>query len=84
MLFTYLTENFLVNLIPPQTEVKIGEMLRQQIVQQEHLKIDTARTTAVNAFYTQIHFKSDDKVCIWVVKSDELNAFALPGGNIFV
>lgn len=84
VLFTYLTENFLVNLIPPQTEVKIGEMLRQQIVQQEHLKIDTARTTAVNAFYTQIHFKSDDKVCIWVVKSDELNAFALPGGNIFV
>jgi Zn-dependent protease with chaperone function len=84
MLIIPLLGNLIVNLFPIKTEIKIGEALKKQVFAQEHLVIDSTKTIAVNAFFKHVKIESDYPIKITVVQSDQLNAFALPGGNIVV
>jgi len=74
----------IIYLFPKKTEIEFGEMLKKQVFAEQHLVIDSAKTKALNTFYSQVKTDVDYKIQISVVKSDVLNAFALPGGNIVI
>lgn len=46
--------------------------------------IDKKRTAYLNEFFQQLKFSSKYQIQITVVKSDVVNAFAMPGGHIVV
>ena len=48
------------------------------------LKVDSAKTQIINAFYRELRYNTSYPVEISVVESKEVNAFAIPGGNIVV
>lgn len=67
---------------PKEYEISMGKRLYESVLQGE--AIDTAKTEAINHFFSQIKTGGDYPVQITVVKSDVVNAFALPGGGIVV
>ena len=69
-----------------EKEMQIGRQLALEIEQQEKLVTDPVITEYVNRVGQNIVLHSDAKVpfTIKVIDSDEVNAFALPGGFFFV
>ncbi|CAN5834395.1 hypothetical protein BH20ACI4_BH20ACI4_20240 [soil metagenome] len=69
-----------------ETEMKIGRQLSLQVEQQAKLVDDPIITEYVNRVGQNIVLHSDAKVpfTIKVIDSDEVNAFALPGGFFYV
>lgn len=67
-------------------EIKIGRQLALQVEQQAKMVDDALITEYVNRVGQNIVLHSDAKVpfTIKVIDSDEVNAFALPGGFFFV
>lgn len=67
-------------------EIRIGRQLAMQVEQQAKMVEDPIITEYVNRVGQNIVLHSDAKVpfTIKVVDSDEVNAFALPGGFFFV
>lgn len=67
-------------------EIKIGRQLALQVEQQAKLVEDPLITEYVNRVGQNIVLHSDAKIpfTIKVIDSDEVNAFALPGGFFFV
>lgn len=67
-------------------EIKIGRQLAIQVEQQAKLVDDPLITEYVNRVGQNIVLHSDAKIpfTIKVIDSDEVNAFALPGGFFFV
>ena len=63
-------------------EVSLGNQMYQGIRQQ--YKIDSNQTVLINRFLQVTGFKLHYPVQVTVVKEKELNAFAIPGGNIVV
>lgn len=64
------------------TEISLGDKMYQATIQQ--YKVDSARTQLLNQFYQRLYYKIDYPVEVTVVESDEVNAFAIPGGHIVV
>ncbi|MBC7848294.1 MAG: M48 family metallopeptidase [Chitinophagaceae bacterium] len=64
------------------TEVDLGESMYRSTI--STFEIDTAKTTTINAFYRALNYSTGYDVSITVVKSTEVNAFAIPGGHIIV
>jgi Zn-dependent protease with chaperone function len=77
----YLTTK-VIDYIPRDQEISIGRQLKQAYLAQEH--IDSGNTVLVNKFYHQLNLPTDYPIHITVVKSDVVNAFALPGGEIVI
>ena len=69
-----------------ETEMEIGRQLSLQVEQQAKLVEDPLITEYVNRVGQNIVLHSDAKVpfTIKVIDSDEVNAFALPGGFFYV
>ncbi len=67
---------------PKEYEIQLGKQVYESVLEGE--EIDTAKTVAINQFFKQLNVQSDYPVKITVVKSDVVNAFALPGGGIVV
>mgnify|MGYP001386733823 CR=1 FL=1 len=69
-----------------EAEMKIGRQLSLQVEQQAKLVDDPLVTEYVNRVGQNIVLHSDAKVpfTIKVIDSDEVNAFALPGGYFYV
>ncbi|MEY3324824.1 MAG: hypothetical protein RLZ11_1138 [Bacteroidota bacterium] len=65
-----------------KTERQLGDGVFEamQSTQQE----DTAATRIVNEFFSALQVETDYSIRITVVKDEEVNAFALPGGRIVV
>lgn len=63
-------------------EIELGEQMYQATM--EANKIDEARTTVINQFYQQLNFNVDYPIKVTVVSSEDINAFAIPGGHIVV
>ncbi|OQP62295.1 hypothetical protein A3860_28425 [Niastella vici] len=63
-------------------EIDMGEQMYQAVMQQ--YKVDTHKTEVLNAFYEQLHYDIGYPVKITVVESNDMNAFAIPGGHIVV
>lgn len=64
------------------TEISIGQQMYNATMQ--GYKIDSAKTKLLNQFYQQLNYKTGYPIEITVVKSPEVNAFAIPGGHIVV
>lgn len=68
--------------IPKSIEMRIGETMYENVISQYN-KNDSL-THLVNDFVNEIDFKTDYPVEVTVVKEDQMNAFAMPGGHIIV
>lgn len=71
-----------VALIPNNTEIELGDGISESILQ-SYEKEDSA-TYYANQFLCKIKTNSSYPIELTIIKSDEINAFALPGGKIFV
>ena len=72
----------LADYFPRETEITLGKnMLPSAIAMYE---VDSEKTVTINRFYKSLDVKSEYPIQITVVKSVELNAFAIPGGQIVV
>ncbi|THU40713.1 M48 family metallopeptidase [Niastella caeni] len=65
-----------------EQEVSMGEQMYQSVIQQ--YKVDARKTAILNDFYKQLHYETGYPVQITVVESNDMNAFAIPGGHIVV
>lgn len=65
-----------------ETEISMGEQMYQAVIKQ--YSVDTRKTDILNDFYKQLHYDTGYPVKITVVESNEMNAFAIPGGHIVV
>ena len=67
---------------PVGTEVKMGDTMYENMIRA--YDVDERLTAATNDFAKSIDFKTPYPIRITVVKENEVNAFALPGGRIVV
>jgi beta-barrel assembly-enhancing protease len=72
----------LADKLPRQYEIKLGESLAEATM--KGLSIDEDRSLALQDFSTYIDFQTDYPLDFSVVNSDDINAFAMPGGKIVV
>ncbi|MFC6997866.1 M48 family metallopeptidase [Rufibacter roseus] len=77
-----LLSDWLIDQLPPQAEVKIGEKLYAQLLSDED--IDSASSVAVNQFLQQLELQSNYPLQVTVVRKESVNAFALPGGHMVI
>ncbi len=70
------------SLIPKDAEIELGNSIAE-IYKQNGDENDSA-TYCINQFASKIKFNSEYDLRIHVIESDQINAFALPGGHIFV
>jgi Zn-dependent protease with chaperone function len=68
--------------LPVKYEEQIGEATFNNLTKFE--ETDKEKTKQLNAFFKALHYKTNYNIRITVVKSDVVNAYALPGGNIVV
>jgi len=75
-----------INFLSLDKEIAMGRELARQVEQEQHLLNDPVITEYVNRVGQNIVRNSDAKVpfTIKVIDSDEINAFALPGGFFYV
>ena len=71
-----------ITLIPKETEIELGNTIAESIVQ-SNTELDSA-TFFANEFVSNLKIDNTYPLKITVIQSDEINAFALPGGRIFV
>jgi beta-barrel assembly-enhancing protease len=72
--------HFALRHVPETIDKDIGGNLRAEVLQEN--PIDERRTEVLTNFFS--HLGIDDKTRVYVIKSSEFNAFALPGKYIFV
>jgi predicted Zn-dependent protease len=65
-----------------EREISMGEQMYQAVIQQ--YSVDPRKTVILNDFYKQLHYDIGYPVKITVVESNDMNAFAIPGGHIVV
>lgn len=83
--FNYLVD-FIVNKIPVKYEEKIGDIALKQLVSSNELN-NTKIKSAIEEIGKQLESKSTNnqyKFKFYIVKDNQVNAFALPGGNVVV
>jgi predicted Zn-dependent protease len=72
----------LVGLIPTSVEVELGDALSKQYSLQ--YKTSDSANYYANKFCGQLQLNTAYPIHVEVLQSEELNAFALPGGHIFI
>jgi beta-barrel assembly-enhancing protease len=68
--------------IPVATEIELGKQIYQSFVGE--MEVNKDKTKLLNDFAKKIDFETKYPLKFTVVKSDQVNAFALPGGNVVV
>lgn len=71
-----------LKLIKPTTETELGEKMYQSMMQGE--TIDKERTKLLQEFARSMQLSNNYPIKLTVVKNKEVNAYAIPGGNIVV
>src|SRR3989339_30437 len=71
-----------LKLIKPSTETELGEKMYQSMMQAE--TIDKERTKLLQEFARSMQLSNNYPIKLTVVKNKEVNAYAIPGGNIVV
>jgi Zn-dependent protease with chaperone function len=69
-------------LLPESFDTYLGNVFMGTFLDEN--KIDSTKTTGLENFAAQINFENTKPLSFAVVKSDEINAFALPNGQIVV
>ncbi len=77
-----LLANYGANHMPLQYEQQIGEEMANSIL--STVTEDKVKSAYADSFAAGFRTRLDVPIKIYVVESEELNAFALPGGKIFV
>jgi len=72
--------DFLARQVPTAIETELGKSIRDELL--DKYDIDEERTEIINDFFVELNFGGKPK--IYVVKSRDFNAVALPGNYIFV
>ena len=65
-----------------QYEIKLGESMYNSTM--NGYTVDSNKTVVINKFFKELKYKTGYPIKITVVQSREVNAFAIPGGNIVV
>jgi len=65
-----------------EREISLGDQMYRSIIAGS--EVDLRKTTILNQFYQDLHYPVNYPVEITVIKSGEVNAFAVPGGHIVV
>ncbi|RYY18035.1 MAG: M48 family metallopeptidase, partial [Chitinophagaceae bacterium] len=65
-----------------EREISLGDQMYRSII--SNSKVDQHKTSVLNKFYNALQYKVSYPVKITVIQSDEVNAFAIPGGHIVV
>lgn len=71
-----------IELIPETYDQELGEIAYQNTIDEED--IDPEKTKILNNFAKELKFVHPKPLRFTVVKSDEVNAFALPNGDIVI
>ena len=69
-------------LVPRKTEIQIGATMAESFKQTE--KINSTSTKLINQLVDSLQLKESYPIKITIVNAPTVNAFALPGGHIFV
>jgi predicted Zn-dependent protease len=69
-------------IVPKDTEIELGASIAENFKQTE--EINVASSKLLNQFIDSLYVKESYPINITVVNSPTVNAFALPGGHIFV
>lgn len=67
---------------PYSTEKKIGEQLYKSNLSGQ--KIDSVKSIYAKMFFDSLHLENNENITITILKSREINAYAMPGGHIVV
>lgn len=81
-IFSSIVADIGLRLITPAYESELGAQMFQSAV--PPTAIDGKRTAMIQSFADRLELSKQYKIQVSVMKSDELNAFAVPGGNIVV
>ncbi len=68
--------------VPIELEKKLGEAVVESMTKSE--RVDSSRSVLLQKFADEIDFGTDYELRFTVIQKDEMNAFAAPGGQIFV
>ncbi len=68
--------------LPMEAEVELGKQFYDSFV--GDMEVDEERTKQLQAFAKKIDFQTEYPLKFTVVKDKQVNAFALPGGNVVV
>ncbi len=80
--FSSLVADVGLKLITPQYEAQLGDEMYQSAVPPNLL--DGKRTALIQSFAGKLKLSDTYQIQVSVVKSDDINAFAVPGGHIVV
>jgi len=80
-LMPFLADRLAANM-PKSYEIQFGEQLWNQL--SPELDIDTEKSRQLYLFFETMEIPSDYPIQVSVVRGEEVNAFALPGGHIVV
>lgn len=69
-------------LVPRDTEIQLGASIAENFKQTEEVNKESSKL--VNQLLDSLHVKEAYPIQITVINSETVNAFALPGGQIFV
>lgn len=81
LLVPWVAEKIAMN-FSKEKEIAIGEQMYQSVVKE--YKVDQRKTDLVTQFYNQLGYKTNYPIKITVVHSNQVNAFAIPGGHLVV
>lgn len=82
LLFSLVLPKIAIRFISIQNEIEMGDKLFHGL--QEEIKIDKNATTILQNFADQLHLSKQYPIRVSVAISEEVNAYALPGGHIVV
>jgi predicted Zn-dependent protease len=72
----------IISLITIEQEVALGDKMYESI--EPYLQIDEEKSEKLNNFFYSLHFQTEYPVKVFYSDSEEINAFAVPGGKIIV
>lgn len=81
-IFSSLVADVGLKLITPEYEAKLGDEMFQSAI--PATSIDGKRTAMMQSFANKLQLSSNYKIQVSVLKSDDINAFAVPGGHIVI
>jgi beta-barrel assembly-enhancing protease len=81
-LFVNVLPNMAASLISIDQEKTLGDKMFASFIDSE--KIDSSSTIQIQKFANSLNLSSKYKFTVTVLKNKEINAFAMPGGNIVV
>jgi len=71
-------------LVPIEQEVSLGKIMSENLFRTNDFAVDSTRTEAINQYWRTTGIPTRFPVRIAVVRNKEINAFAVPGGQVVV